>query len=293
MVVCTYNRVEFLKKAVNSLLSQTIIEKSDVKWEIIIVNNNSTDSTEEYLLEIAKTNENIQYVFEEKQGICHARNSGFHAARYDIIAYLDDDEWADSNWAAELIRVFKENDRVGCVAGPYYLENKDRLPFWISPSSYAVLGDVWINTNQESYCEMGRVGFGGGNLAINKDACVKAGGFPLLGRKGELLLSDEDTLICYAIYDAGFKLFYNPKAIAHHALIPSRVKLSYFLRYAKGMAYTRAKKEKTLDYFCELIWHIIISPFKILLNFRNILKCLMRIASASYKLEKSLSYYFS
>jgi glycosyltransferase involved in cell wall biosynthesis len=293
MIVCTYNRVELLKKTISSLLKQTIIQKNNVKWEIIIVNNNSTDGTEEYLLELANNNKNLQYVLEKNQGLGYARNAAIRAAQYDILAYIDDDEWAEPTWAEEIIRVFADNYNVGCVAGPYYLENKESLPFWISPALYGVLGDVWLETNQEDYSEMGRVGLGGGNLAIRKEVCLKLGGFPLLGRKGEILLSDEDTLMCYAIYDAGYRLFYNPKAIVHHVLIPSRVKLSYFMRHAKGMAYTRARKEKMHRYLFELIWHIMISPFKIILNYRNILQCLMRVASAKYKFEKSLSLYFN
>jgi glucosyl-dolichyl phosphate glucuronosyltransferase len=290
MVVCTFNRLNLLQKTISSLLAQTICRDNKAQWEIIIVDNNCTDGTAEYVKGVAITNPKVTYVLEQRQGLGYARNAGAKATQYEIIAFIDDDEWADNRWAEEIIRVYEENDQAGCVGGPYYLENQEQIPFWISPNMYGVLGDVWLNINQDDYCEVGRITLGGGNLSIRKDAYNKTSGFLTeKGRRGDVLLADEDRHMCYEIYDLSFRLFYNPKAIAFHALIPARLTFGYFLRNIKGMAYTRAQKKKVIIFMFELVEKTLMLPIKIMISPRNGLHHLTRLVSAWFKLSKSVS----
>lgn len=291
IVICTYNRLFYLKKALQSLLEQTLFQKKQYVCEIIVVDNNSTDGTLEYVREIQKKYSYVRYCKETRQGIGYARNTGLEQAQYDIIAYIDDDERAASDWAENILQVFQREDNVGCVGGPYYLEDKDKIPTWIPQSMYTVLGDVHLS-DSESVTELFDKGLCGGNFAVHRKAYEQIGGFPLLGRKGELLLADEDDLYTKQIYQAGFRVLYNPQAIVHHALIESRMKLSYFMKHGKGMAYTRAKKCKIPKYFFELLWNILRSPVVIVLNYQERLKIFCRIASSYYKLEKSLKDLF-
>lgn len=288
MVICTYNRLKYLKKAIDSLLNQTICKNSDILFEIIIIDNNSNDGTYEYVKELQKRQSVIRYIKEKRQGIGYARNAGLANAQYEIIAYIDDDEQAAMDWAEKILKTFTKMDNVGCVGGPYYLENKNSIPWWIPKSMYTVLGDVHLENSNFEIVEFINRGLCGGNFAVHKEVYEKIGGFPLLGRTDELLLSDEDYLYTKQIYQAGFRVMYNQNAVVHHALIADRLKLSYFLKYEKGMAYTRAKKEKLIKYFFELVWNIIRAPFVIALNYKEGLKMLCRISSSYYKLEKSI-----
>jgi len=86
VVIPTYNRVESLSRALNSILTQ--IEKPD---EIIVVDDGSTDNTAEL---IKNHFPDVRYIFQKNNGVSAARNVGIEASNYDWIAFLDsDDEW--------------------------------------------------------------------------------------------------------------------------------------------------------------------------------------------------------
>src|ERR1043165_5266525 len=89
VIISTYNRSDMLPGALESVLAQ---EAGDVRYELIVVDNNSTDKTREVVESfIARGHENVRYIFEGKQGLSHARNAGIAAARSPLIVFTDDD----------------------------------------------------------------------------------------------------------------------------------------------------------------------------------------------------------
>src|SRR5271155_1594923 len=112
VVVCTYNRRESLRTALGSLAQ--LRAPADSPWELIVVDNNSSDGTPEVVKSFgAGSSFCVQYVFETNQGQSHARNAGINAARGDIVAFTDDDVTVDSGWLCELQKVFDEFDCMG------------------------------------------------------------------------------------------------------------------------------------------------------------------------------------
>jgi glycosyltransferase involved in cell wall biosynthesis len=284
-----------LKDTVQSLLAQSIIKDPEQKWEIIIVDNNSTDDTSAYLQELSKTNPEIRCFTERNQGLTHARNNVLKNARHEIIAYIDDDETADQNWAKEIIRVFAENDNVGCVAGPFLLweEDIERIPKWFPRELYTILGHVPLPVSETDYVEsIDGSGVTGGNMAIS-GVVVREKGivFPATGRRGNLLMCDEDTLMARNIRAAGFRIFLAPRAKVHHKFLPERATINYTLRYYKGMAYTRYVPSK-LPYYCvALLFSMLALPFKILFSYRRRLLLFARTCYNYYRMEACLSFY--
>src|SRR5437764_2935160 len=115
VVIGTYNRCEMLPAALSSVLAQNA---GGVNYELIAVDNNSTDKTREVVESfIARGHANLRYIFEGKQGISHARNAGIAAARAPIIAFMDDDVRAPSNWLISIKRAFDEHPEVDFVGG--------------------------------------------------------------------------------------------------------------------------------------------------------------------------------
>ena len=94
-VIPTYNRAEMVKELLKNLRFLQI--PNGVKWEIIVVDNNSTDATravtEEFMQDPALP---LRYRFEAQQGAAHTRNNGVLAARGKILAFIDDDETMDA-----------------------------------------------------------------------------------------------------------------------------------------------------------------------------------------------------
>lgn len=107
VIIPAYNEERFLKKCLQSLQNQTIQAN-----EIIVVNNNSTDTTRD----IARSFRCI-IIDEKKQGISFARNAGFNHATGEILARIDADTIVPKNWVHTVMLSFKNNDVVG-VSGP-------------------------------------------------------------------------------------------------------------------------------------------------------------------------------
>jgi glycosyltransferase involved in cell wall biosynthesis len=86
VIVCTYNRSHNLPRCVGGLVQQQQVE--DLDWEVVIVDNNSTDNTEELVKGLqVKFSIPIRYVFEKKQGLNHARNRGMLESNGQYFAY--------------------------------------------------------------------------------------------------------------------------------------------------------------------------------------------------------------
>lgn len=133
-VITTYNRSEMLAAALEPLLRQNA---GGVRYEVIVVDNNSTDNTRATVEAfIARGYPNLRYVFEPKQGIAHGRNAGIAAARGDIIAFTDDDVVVTDNWIAVIKRAFAENPDVEFIGGKI-------LPDWAEPPPHWLTVDHW------------------------------------------------------------------------------------------------------------------------------------------------------
>ena len=129
VIISTYNRSEMLAGAIESVLEQ---ESEGVSYEVIVVDNNSSDRTREVVEGyIERGQENLRYVFEGRQGVSYARNTGIAEARAEIIAFADDDVRVAKDWVAKIKRAFDLHPEIDCIGGKV-------LPEWKSdPASMA------------------------------------------------------------------------------------------------------------------------------------------------------------
>jgi glycosyltransferase involved in cell wall biosynthesis len=133
-VITTYNRSEMLATALEAVLNQ---KTGGVRYEVIVVDNNSTDNTRATIESfIANGHTNLRYVFEPQQGIAYGRNAGVAAARGNIIAFTDDDVVVTDNWIATINRTFAENPDVDYIGGKI-------LPDWSEPPPKWLTVDHW------------------------------------------------------------------------------------------------------------------------------------------------------
>src|SRR5882762_1539701 len=101
VVVCTYNRCQTLKKTIESVAAQTLSQS--LGWEILVVDNNSSDETRQVVENFRRHHpERFHYLFEPQQGISYARNAGIRHAQGEILAFIDDDETAETGWLQNL-----------------------------------------------------------------------------------------------------------------------------------------------------------------------------------------------
>src|SRR5258706_654344 len=142
-VICTYNRAEYLGRAIESLAHQDL---DSAGYEIIVVDNNSTDTTAQLVKNSIEAYPSIQirYVLETEQGLSAARNRGAHEAAGNYIAYVDDDARAVQGWLSSLLASFLKL-QAACIGGPGNLDSEGGplqmvpLPF---PSPFPYL-ELW------------------------------------------------------------------------------------------------------------------------------------------------------
>ena len=111
VIIVTYNRALDLKEALECLVQQTRTPD-----EVIVVDNNSTDNTEQIVGQF-KGRLNIEYVLETEQGIAFARNRGVKHANNEIIVFTDDDCRPHTNWLEEIVKPFYLDPKIGQVGG--------------------------------------------------------------------------------------------------------------------------------------------------------------------------------
>jgi len=112
IVVATYNGKKTIEKTLDSLLSQ----KFDGKYEIIVIDDGSTDGTSELLDKYAKyKDKNKLKVFHQKNsGVCAARNLGIKKAKYEIVVNMDHDCIAEKDWLEKIVAGF-DSEKIGVV----------------------------------------------------------------------------------------------------------------------------------------------------------------------------------
>jgi len=228
IVICTYNRKELLLKTIDSVINQAL---DSTKYEIVIVDNNSTDGTLEFIKERYKQHHNIRYLLETNQGISFSRNCGWQNSSAKYIAYIDDDEIADYFWLEELLKTIQQNDNnVGAVGGKVDPIWGSKPPEWLNEElsiyfSFFNLSDNTIKITKNQ-------GIGSGNAIYPKEVLEKIGGFDteLKSRVGKSLVSGEDTLLNKIIMLKGYEIYYEPGAVVKHLVHSDRLTKSWLMK---------------------------------------------------------------
>src|SRR6266404_6763274 len=95
VVLSTYNRAEVLRRALESLLDQDFDPR---RYEVVVVDNNSSDRTRSVVEAFCAKTTNVSYLFESRQGVAYGRNAGIRASRAPAIAFTDDDLRVSRDW---------------------------------------------------------------------------------------------------------------------------------------------------------------------------------------------------
>ena len=111
IILPTFNRAQMITNAINSVINQT-----HKAWELIVVDDGSTDNTREIVKEFIKTDKRIKYIFQENKERSVARNNGIKKAKGDWICFLDSDDIYHMNHLEE----FKLDNERGFKIGLYF-----------------------------------------------------------------------------------------------------------------------------------------------------------------------------
>ena len=138
VVIPTYNHAQYLRRALSSVVNQTY-----VNWEAIVIDNHSTDNTDEVMENFIRPN--IVYLKIHNNGvIAVSRNAGIREARGDWIAFLDSDDWWENNKLSESVKYIQLGNDI--VYHPLKIVNKSNNIF--IPKSTSTMGfdkDIYSN----------------------------------------------------------------------------------------------------------------------------------------------------
>lgn len=244
IIVCTYNREKYLQIVFESILKQ---KPHTLKYEVVIIDNNSPDNTKAVSLKFIADNPDIdaRYVLETRQGISYGRSRGYEEAKYKYVAYSDDDAFYADDYFYELEYFINSHPKTEAFGGKVLLDYEaNKPPKWETKYLSSILGYFNRGDVEHKFTnDYAR----GANMVFTKDLISRVKGFNTdLGRTGGNLNGGEEKEIAEKIYKIGVDVIYTPKLIVYHAVPIFRTKHDFVERQAKGIGYS--EKVRTQSY---------------------------------------------
>lgn len=297
IIVCTYNRCEILKYCLDSLEKQSADKPL---YEVIVVDNNSTDYTRQVVEEYCSRNSNFRYVFESNQGLSHARNRGAKESKVDWICYLDDDSYIGENFFAEIFKTI-ETQKFDIFGGVYLPWYKYRKPKWFKDeyaSNLKKRSDKGFLSDSEFV--------DGGIMILKRSVLKESGGFVAdLGMKGGQIGYGEETELQIRLRKSGKTRGFNSNILIYHLVPRYKMKVLWFLKsnYKCGkqssMIFSGKNEEEFNGYFKEIIMELIKLIRGLIRNFKKLCEkdyywqnyIIDNVAHSAYNLGQLLSFY--
>jgi GT2 family glycosyltransferase len=233
IVLPTYNRAAELPLAVQSALDQTASPDS---YEIIVVDNNSTDRTPEALCELsAQYSGRVFGVLEKRQGVAYARQAGIDAARAELVGFFDDDVRVARDWVETILAAFEQHPEIEVLGGKVLPLWSVPPPEWLTSVHWAPLalqdfGDAPMFVSREN-----PRGLISANLACRKEVFERLGGFsPEFQRVKDGIGSLEDDEWIRRLWRSGGRALYVPELVTYTDVPASRLTRTYHRRWHKG-----------------------------------------------------------
>ena len=215
IIICTYNRDKFLPVALKSLRGQSLETE---KFEIIVVNNNSRDNTQEICENFMNDNPELNFhvVIEKQQGLSYARNRGIEEARGEFISYIDDDAIADKDYAKNIVYAFneyKDFDALGGKVIPIYETGNE--PKWLSKYAWGMVSKIDYGDLIKPFSHKYPAGC---NMVFRKKVFKVIGDF-----NTDLANRCDDRYIFHQMKVKRKKTLYHPKIKVNHFIPESRI----------------------------------------------------------------------
>ncbi len=233
VIVSTYtkDRHSDVLRCVESLFNQT--EKPD---EVILVLD-PVDALIEFYREIIPSK--VKIVASSGFGLSNARNTGIENARGDVIAFIDDDAWADEQWLERTVENY-EDDIVYGVGGKIVPVFDEGRPKWLPEELDWIVGCTYKGMPETKAEVRNPLG---ANMSFRREAFEIAGLFRTeVGRYGKKLLGSEETEFSMRLrrLKPDVKIVYDPSAVVYHRVPTQRSNLRYALKRAYYEGYSKA-----------------------------------------------------
>lgn len=241
VIIPTYNQKDSLKETIESLLDQSYPKN---KYEIVVVDDGSTDGTEEMVQKLNKSERppsNFLYLKQERKGAAAARNLGIRKSKGDFIFFLDSDVCLEKN-ALKLLMEQIQNEHIGAI-GPICYYQGDKTKIWCAGGVIYMRRGICYHFGRRLLID--RITFHKDKdrnyqfnrkeevdylpscaLLTKRNVIEKVGGFD-----ENYFIYYEDSDWCTRVRKAGYKIVIYPAAHAYHA---TTNKLNEFFLYYSG-----------------------------------------------------------
>lgn len=284
VVICCYNSSERIIQTLHHLALQEVPE--EIEWEIILVDNNSTDNTAAVALEqwdqLINQAGILRSVNENKQGQMFARIRGAKEAKYECIVFCDDDNWLQKNYIAEAKKALELDPEIGAAGGQNFpVTNAEKFPEWFE--EYKTYYATGIPADQSGdITERGYIV--GAGMVTHKSLFLKifSEEYPTLlsGRTASNLSTGDDFEYCKRLLILGYKLYYSSELKLRHFIPPERLTEPYLSCLMEGINQSR----QNLSVYDEAIY--VIRSFRKKNKIRMLLQTPVRIFLTTLGLSK-------
>lgn len=240
VIVCTYNRERYIGKCLEHLHRQHADKKL---YEVIIVDNNSTDQTSEICKSAVAnyTETTFRYFFEPVQGHSQSRNRGIRESKGNIIAFLDDDAFTSPNYISNLNSFFSSHPEVMAIGGKIIPVYEGETPAWMSRYLLPLVAAQDMGERPKKFT--GRKFPIGANMAFQKKAFDRYGLFNTdLGRKGKGLEGGDEKDVFDRLKENNETIYYVPDVQVEHIIPEKRVELPYIRGLGIGVGTSERKR---------------------------------------------------
>ena len=258
-ITCTYNRDKYLGRTIESVCEQTFDPDN---YEIIIIDNNSTDNTSKVCEEFQRkyTDKKILYFKELNQGLSSALNRGIKEAKGEFLVFVDDDETITKEHLQRLDNYLKEYPDAVLAASKVIPQYEKQQPKWMSKFTARLIGGYFNPGDQVK--KLNKTSYPGtGHTIIKKELYHKYGYYNTeLGRTGNSLLGAEDKDMFFRLIKNNIECYYFPDIPIYHHIPEYKLTDEFFnkLTYSIGKSeYIRTRSISPKTYrkrlFDELI----------------------------------------
>jgi|JI7StandDraft_1071085.scaffolds.fasta_scaffold33533_3 glycosyltransferase involved in cell wall biosynthesis len=254
IIIPTFNRADLLASTINSIFSKST---SSVVFEVIVIDNGSTDTTKEVCSTYEKKHSNFSYFFDATPGLLTGRHKGAEEAKGEILTFIDDDVIVSSEWLQTIADTMYNKPNIMFLTGPNLPLYESYPPEW--------LNYFWSNNEYGKECGwLSLIDFGttiqeihpryvwGLNYTIRKTAFEQLGGFhpDNISKAFQHFQGDGESGLCIKGVEQNMKALYHPGAMVYHQIPNTRLTYEYFdnRAYYQGVcdSYTNFRKQEGL-----------------------------------------------
>lgn len=225
VAICTWNRAATLDRTLGYF--QRLILPPGLDWELIVVDNNCTDDTQQVLKKHSRRLP-LRAVFEKEPGLSNARNLAIESARGDLLVWTDDDVCVSPEWLVTYRNALDEYPNAAFFGGPITPRFDEEPPRWLRstmPYVEQIYGKIDMGPKDRPLTPEA-LPFGA-NFAVRNNLPRQFHFNSSLGRREAEMLAGEETAFMHDLLNAGYQGVWLANARIEHCIPPQLMTLEY------------------------------------------------------------------